>query len=617
MEYRIRVKGTLLKYKGILPYALALFLNAFTDLGHKIVIQNTVFKIYDGHEQIVLTSILNGLILLPFIFLLTPAGYISQRFSKVQVMQYGALFAVFITLGITLSYYQGWFWWAFGLTFLLAAQSALYSPAKYGYIVELVSVDRISGLNAVVQSVTTVAILSGIMVYTFFFETSLSQSYDSESDILRQIAPLGWLLVVGSIIEYLLTLRLPYKTLTTSQPFDFKRYIMGSYFQQNWKSIRSNPAIFEAIILLSLFWSISQVILAIFGAYAKSTLHEENTIVVQGLMAFAAFGIIIGSFFASNISKYYLHNGLIPLGSFILTITLLILPQSQSLITIGVLFLCFGIGGALMIVPLNALIQSRASKDELGFILAGSNWIQNVSMIVFLYLTTFVAMAGYDSIPLFWLVFALSLTTTMWLIIRHGDYLLWLFFENILALRYDIIPIGLHHIPKNGSVLLLGNHISWIDWILVQIGVERRIGYMMERVIYEKRFIRPIMKLGKVIPVSSSAAKDSFRSAKKRLQEDKIIGIFPEGGISHDGELGKIYPGFQIIAQGVEGVIIPFYIDGIYGSIFSRATNRHVPMKNLFRRRIRIIYGPALSIDSDAKTVYDAITHLKETHVSQ
>ncbi|MCL4419209.1 hypothetical protein M1146_03850, partial [Patescibacteria group bacterium] len=205
------MKTSLWKHKGTVPYILALFLNAFTDLGHKIVIQNTVFKIYDGHEQIVLTSILNALILLPFIFLLTPAGYVSQRFSKAQVMQYGALAAVIITIGITLSYYQGWFWCAFGLTFVLAAQSAIYSPAKYGYITELVSVDRISGLNAVVQSVTTVAILSGIMVYTFFFETSLGEPYESQSDILRQIAPLGWLLVGGSIIEYLLTLRLMHK----------------------------------------------------------------------------------------------------------------------------------------------------------------------------------------------------------------------------------------------------------------------------------------------------------------------------------------------------------------------------------------------------------------------
>lgn len=610
------MRTSLWRHKGTLPYTLALFLNAFTDLGHKIIIQNTVFKIYDGHEQIVLTTVLNALILLPFIFLLTPAGYLSQRYSKAQVMRYGALLAVLITLGITLSYYQGWFWCAFVLTFALGAQSALYSPAKYGYITDLVSTDRISGLNGVVQSVTTVAILSGIMVYTFFFETSLTTAYVSESDILRQIAPLGWLLVIGSLIEYFLTRRLPDFPPIGNTSFDLKRYVNGFYFRRNWRSLRENQNIFEAIVLLALFWSISQVILATFGAYAKSTLHEENTIIVQGLMALAAFGIIFGSFLASNISKYYLHYGLIPLGSAILSITLLLLPLSQSLLTIGIVFFCFGIGGALMIVSLNALIQSRANKEKLGFVLAGNNWVQNIMMSLFLFLTTFVAMQGYDSVPVFWAMFGVSLITTLWLMVRHAPYLLWLFFEKILSLRYEVIPVGLHHVPTKGSVLLLGNHISWIDWILVQIGVERRIGYMMERSIYEKCCIRTIMRLGRVIPVSSTAAKDAFKSAKKRLQEDEIIGIFPEGGISHDGEIGKIYPGFQIIAQGVKGVIVPFYIDGIYGSVFSRAKKRHVPMSNLFRRRIRIIYGEPLNIDSDAKTVYDAITHLKEIHGS-
>ncbi|MCL4419742.1 MFS transporter, partial [Patescibacteria group bacterium] len=446
---------------------------------------------------------------------------------------------------------------------------------------------------------------------------SLGEPYESQSDILRQIAPLGWLLVGGSIIEYLLTLRLMHKYPVASQKFDFKRYLSGSYFRQNWDSIRSHKNIFEAILLLSLFWSISQVILATFGAYAKSTLHEENTIVVQGLMALAAFGIIIGSFFASNISKYYLHRGLIPLGSLILTLSLLALPLSESLMLIGGIFFLFGIGGAMMIVSLNALIQSNAEEKELGFILAGNNWVQNISMIVFLLLTTAAAIAGYESLPLFWMMFGISLVTTVWVILRYGDYLLWLFFENILAMRYEIVPIGLHHIPKHGSVLLLGNHISWIDWILVQIGIERRIGYMMERSIYDKKLIRPIMKLGRVIPVSSAAAKDAFRSAKKRLQDNEIVGVFPEGGISHDGNIGKIYPGFQIIAQGIDGVIIPFYIDGIYGSIFSRSPKRHIAMSNIVRRRIRIIYGAPLSMDSDAKTLHEAIIHLKETYGSQ
>ena len=451
------------------------------------------------------------------------------------------------------------------------------------------------------------------MVYTLLFETSLHGSYTNESDILKQIAPLGWLLVVGSIIEYLLTLRLPAKLPVSKASLNLRRYLRGFYFRKNWIAIRKDETILEAIVVLSLFWSISQVILASFGAYAKATLHQDNTIIVQGLMALAAFGIIAGSFIASRVSRYYIHNGLIPMGSIILTFTLFALPFATSLAVIGVLFFLFGIGGAAMIVSLNALIQSRVLPARLGYVLAGNNWMQNIFMTGFLVLTTLSAMAGMNSLYLFWMMFGVSLILSLWLIKRHGDYLLWLFFEKLLSLRYDINPIGLHHIPHKGAVLLLGNHISWIDWIVVQIGILRRIGYMMERSIYDNPLIRPIMELGRVIPVSARASKDAFRVAQARLQNNEIIGIFPEGGISATGKIEKFYSGFEIVARGIDGVIVPFYIHGMEGSLFSRISKQ----RTWSRRRVRIVYGAPIPMDSDAKTVYDVITHLKDAHGSK
>ena len=101
--------GQLLKIKGFLSFISIIFLNAFVDLGHKIIIQNTVFKVYDGQTQIILIAIVNGLILLPFVLLFSPAGFISDRFKKTQVIQASAAAAVFLTLMITASYYMGWF----------------------------------------------------------------------------------------------------------------------------------------------------------------------------------------------------------------------------------------------------------------------------------------------------------------------------------------------------------------------------------------------------------------------------------------------------------------------------------------------------------------------------
>ncbi|MEQ8938201.1 MAG: acyl-[ACP]--phospholipid O-acyltransferase, partial [Gammaproteobacteria bacterium] len=163
----------LISFTGFLPYLLVVFLNAFIDLGHKIIIQNTVFKIYDGQQQIILTAIVNALILLPFILLLSPAGFVSDRFPRNKVIRVTSWGAVILTLCITLFYYLGWFWPAFAMTFMLALQSAFYSPAKYGFIKELVGSDNLAQANGVVQATTTIAILSGIFAFSVLFETQL------------------------------------------------------------------------------------------------------------------------------------------------------------------------------------------------------------------------------------------------------------------------------------------------------------------------------------------------------------------------------------------------------------------------------------------------------------
>ena len=220
-------------------------------------------------------------------------------------MEYSALFAVVITLGITFSYYHGWFFTAFFMTFLLALQSAIYAPAKYGYIKELVGIKFISSGNAAVQATTTVAILSGIIVYTILFEMTLQDHFQTKEDVLLVVAPLGWLLVIGSVIEWFLASRLPNKMLKPCErKFNFRQYIRGKYLHRNMTLIKRKREIFEAILALSLFWSISQVVLAVFGEYAKSEIGITNTIFVQGVMALAGIGIVIGSIMASNISKY-------------------------------------------------------------------------------------------------------------------------------------------------------------------------------------------------------------------------------------------------------------------------------------------------------------------------
>ncbi|MEM7027368.1 MAG: MFS transporter, partial [Pseudomonadota bacterium] len=393
----------LFRTKGFLPYLIIVFINAFIDLGHKIIVQNTVFKIYDGQQQIILTAIVNALILLPFILLLTPAGYCSDKFPKNKVMTLTSFKVVILTLFITLFYYLGWFWPAFAMTFLLAVQSAFYSPAKYGFIKELVQEKELAKANGVVQAVTTIAILAGIFAFSIIFEALLMEKhYEYTNDLLMLIAPAGWLLVGFAILQFLIARLLPKKKETNlALRFDWHKYRSGDYLKNNMKDVFQIKLIYLCIFGLALFWAISQVMLASFPAYAKDALSIENTIIIQGSMACAGIGIMLGAIIAGQISKDKIETCLLPFAVIGIALCLLILPYLPSAIFQAINFLVWGICGGLLLTPYNALIQYHAPEKELGRILAGNNFIQNITMLLFLIMTVTFAVMGMGSEGLF------------------------------------------------------------------------------------------------------------------------------------------------------------------------------------------------------------------------
>ncbi len=601
------------KIHGVYAYTFALFLNAFTDLGHKIIIQNTIFKMYDGSEQVMLTAIVNALILLPFIMFFTPAGFLADKFPKNVIMKHSAFVAVLITLMITLSYYMGWFWVSFFFTFLLAVQSAAYSPAKYGYIKELVGHKNISSANALVQSATTVAILSGIMFYTILFENFLSSSFENEADILQQIAPIGWLLVIGSIIEWYLSSTLPNKAKERLARFDFSRYTQGFYFKKNMKTMTRKKDIFIAVIALSIFWSISQVILAIFGAYAKDELHITNTIVVQGVMALAAIGIITGSIIAAKMSKYYIQVGFAPLGAIGIALALGLLPHAESIYIVAMLFFSFGIASGFFIVPLNAFIQDSAPSMHLGTILAANNFVQNVFMFSFLVVTTIFAYFSVNEVTLLYMMLAVALMLFVFLVRRYTLAFIWLLVDLAMRLRYDIVVEGEENVPENGPVLLIGNHVSWFDWIIVQLPIKRRIRYIMERDIYHWKSMHWLFKMGEAIPISSKSSKDAIIEGHKALEKGAMLVIYPEGGITRSGNVETFNRGFELVAKGIEGKIVPYKLDGLWGSRLSRSPEKFVGERSFLRRKIYITYIAPLALSTKGVELRDAIMQIEHS----
>lgn len=606
--------SSLYKTVGFISFISMIFLNAFVDLGHKIIIQNTIFKIYDGSTQIILSAIINALILLPFILLFTPAGSLADRFRKPQIMRWAAVAAVALTLLITACYYMGWFKLAFAMTFLLAMQSAFYSPAKYGYIREIAGKNNLAVANGFVQSTTIIAILSGMFVFSIFFENMLAnQTFITETDIIKLIAPLGWLLVLGSLIELYFATRLP----TIEQPsnttaFDWQQYRSGKSLRKNIKLLRSDSVIWLSIIGLSVFWGVSQVVVAAFPAYVKEILTIENTIVIQGLLACSGVGTIVGSLVAGKISAKYIETGLIPLGALGLVVTLFLLTQIHSTTWLAFNIFAYGFCGGLFIIPLNSLIQFHARSADLGTVLAGNNWVQNVVMTSFLAVTVIFSFAGVHSSVLLGLLAVVTLIGAIYTVWKLPQSLVRYVFGAVFSSKYRVNMQGFDNMPSQGGVLMLGNHVSWLDWAMVQIASPRPVRFVMANKYYDRWYLSWFLDLFGVIPISSGGSKEALSAVNDYLQQGDVVCLFPEGAISRNGQLGEFKKGFERCVDDVDGIILPFYLRGLWGSRFSRSSENLQTLRQStnLRRDVIVAFGKPLTINAQAPAVKSAVFDL-------
>ena len=602
----------LFKISGFTPYIFIIFLNAMTDLGHKIILQNTIFKAYESSELIVLTAIVNALILLPFIFLFSPAGFISDKYPKTKVIEYASAAAIGITTLILFSYYMGWFWIAFILTFVLAAQSAIYSPAKYGLIKEMTGNENLAQANALVQAVTIVSILAGAVIYSIVFEHLLHNASIIPSEILTYIAPVGYLLIGASIVEYLLAKKLvkQFKAVKINDEmiFEPKEYSNLHYLKSNLSVIKQYDSVWLSIIGLSIFWGISQVVVAIFGDYLKGNLGITNTVIAQGLLSLSGIGIVLGSLFAGRMSKNYIEMGIIPFGALGIAISLYMIPTLSTLFTLGSALFMFGFFAGLFIVPLNALIQFSTPSGILGKVLAGNNFMQNLSMFAFLIITALFGYFELSSKVLFYLVSFVAFIGMGYTFIKLPQSLVRYIIKMIIGFKYTLNVDGLKHITSNKGVLLLGNHISFLDWAILQMAYPKQIRFVMERSYYEKWYVKPFLDFFGVIPISSRGSKGALALVTEALNRGETVALFPEGHLSRNGHLGAFQRGFEVATKEAEdAVIVPFYLRGLWEDNFSYASQK---MKRKKSKDISVTFGVEMDIHSGAKEVKKSVFDL-------
>lgn len=405
--------------RGFLPLLTLIFLNAFIDLGHKITVQNTIFKLYDGQQQIILTAVINSFILLPYIVFFAPAGKLSDRLDKALVLRITSCAAFVIMVLISLCYYFSYFWAAFFLTLVLALQSAFYGPAKLGYLKELVPNSQLKIANGFVQSLLMLAILSGILVFSALFEILFHTQLTTPETVIQAMFPLAIVLSLIAAFEAWLSFRLPE---TKKAP--------ASNEKVHKIKFRQDSSLYAVVIGLCVFWSVGQMLLAVYPAFAKEYLQIENAMLVQAILASMAIGIMAGSLFDGLLSKQFIMIKFLPLAALLVITTNLALPFTHNALAASMLFLVLGFAGGMVIVPLNALLQFFSPANALASVIAKANLVQNIAMLSCLLLTmllSFLALPSWLSLLLIALISAVGLSLMLnklpqvWLAIKSSS----------------------------------------------------------------------------------------------------------------------------------------------------------------------------------------------------
>lgn len=596
---------SLFKFSGAIPYLIAVFLNAAVDLGHKIILQNSLFKLYDGSEQVLLTALVNALILLPFILLLSPAGFISDRFAKNKVLRFTAWLAVGLTCLITLFYYMGWFWLAFATTFLLAAQSAIYSPAKYSYLKLLFGKGRLAEANGLAQAVSIIAILAGTFLFSIFFEAAYTKDATTANAVIRAIAPAGWALVIASVVELWMCYRLPeLDTTSEDRVFPKKDYLTGQMTRRNIRVLSSRQGLWLCVLGLSMFWGLGQVLLATYPAYAKEALNITNTILIQGTLAATGIGIAIGAAFAGHVSRGYIETALIPLGALGITLGLWLVPNITTPIGEILCFLGIGISGGLFIVPLNALVQFYAHEDDIGRVIAANNWVQNVCMLLLLAVVSVAAIAETSARQILMAAAILATVGSIFTVYKLPQSLARFLLSGLIQRRYQVKVQCMRNIPEEGGVLMLGNHVSWMDWAILQIASPRPIRFVMAKSIFDRWYLNKLLRFFGCIPIQAGASSQtSLEQIAELLNRGEVVCLFPEGTLSRTGHLTEFKKGFERACQlaNDDVVIVPFYLRGLWGSQLSYAQgNLRKASGKTLKREIIVSFGDVQGKDIDA-----------------
>ncbi len=544
---------------------------------------------------------------LPFLIFSHAAGVLADRFSKRNIIVFSKYLELAIMAGGFIAIMLPCSASAqilYFLIFLMCTQSTIFGPSKYGIIPELVAKEQLSRANSSLVALTYLAIIFGTFLPSLIIDRVFPGNYRALSALCLLLAGIG---VITSIkINHT-------DAAKNKRPFT-PLFVIDIF--KTMKRISSDRDLFLAVIGSAYFMFIGAFIklnILLYGQECLGLSMETSGY----LFPVAALGIGVGAIMAGKVSGRNIEFGIVPVGAMGLTLSCILLSvNTGSISTTAVLIALIGISSGLFIVPLDAFIQYRSPAANRGEILACQNFLSFTGVAVAAFTLKLLASIFHLSASQsFMVVGILTGLLAVYAVIILPDFLIRFVVVALTKCVYRIRTYGVENVPSHGPALLVSNHVTWVDALLIAATQQRRIRYIMAREIYNNKFLNPLFKLMGVIPISPDDPPrqivTSLKQAGAVLDDGMMVCIFAEGAITRNGNMQEFKSGFERIVKNTTHPVIPVYIGGAWGSIFSYSHGKLLGrLPSSIPYNISILFGKPMPPTSSSAEVRQAVLEL-------
>jgi len=588
------------------PFFVTQFLGALNDnvLKNALVIAFTYqAAAWTSISATALANLAQALFIVPFFLFSAQAGQLADKLERSRIVRLVKLAEIAIMLLAVAGFATRNLALLFGALFLMGVHSTVFGPVKYAILPQHLEPDQLIGGNAWVESGTFLAILLGTILGGILaaIDGGLTAAYGC---VLIALAGYAASRAIPAAPAPAPRLRLEWNPL-----------------RESWRILRYAAAqrtLFNSILGISWFWFYGAMFLAQFPAYARDTLGGAEGLVTL-LLAVFSIGIALGSLLCERLSGHKIEIGLVPFGSIGMSLAALDLffatPAAPLGAALGALeflasaggpriacdLVLIGMFGGFFIVPLYALIQTRSDPAHRSRVIAANN-ILNAGFVVAAALLALGLLAlGFGLAQIFLVTAILNALVAAYIYSLVPEFLLrflaWMMIHSVYRLRKS----GLEHIPDEGAAVLVCNHVSFVDALVIAAACPRPVRFVMDNAIYRLPLLNFVFRGMGTIPIASgrdnpqllARAYDRIAGA---LERGELVCIFPEGRITDTGELYPFRPGIRRIVERTPVPVIPMALQGLWGSFFSRKGGRAMsrPRHILPLRPIAVATGKAL-----------------------